>query len=230
MATDFELVLLDSVTSTQKEAQQRWLGDPVVVIAAHQSEGRGRRGNQWVSADRALAVSVTTGTTLPVHDRGVLAPIAGLAAHQVLAESGYGELSIKWPNDLLDPSSRKVAGVLVESDQRSVTVGLGVNFWTSAELVPGAGWLSDVDPGEDAPRRVGIAWAAAFLASASVPFDREAFVDRCSTIGHPITWHPSGSGMAVDVATDGRLVVDTQTGVTLLSASEVNHVRGVEGE
>lgn len=225
MATNYDLFLLDTVSSTQTEAQERWTSDPVVVIAGQQSEGRGRTGNRWFSADRSVAVSVTTSTKLPAQDRSVLAPIAGLAAHQILTSAGHEGLSIKWPNDLVDAHDAKVAGILVESDRWTVTVGLGINLWSSVELIDGAGWLFEQDPGPDHVVALGQAWAEAFLEAARQPFDRSGFADRCATVGQAITWNPMGSGMAVDVALDGRLVVDTQAGIVLLSSSEVHHVR-----
>lgn len=225
MATDYEFFSLETVTSTQQEAQDRWNSKPVVVYAESQTGGRGRSGDSWMSAARSVAVSVAFETSLPARERSVLALVAGLCAHGVLSSEGFAELGIKWPNDLLDVSGFKVAGTLVESNQWVVVVGLGVNLWSPEALVEGAGWLYEDDPGPEPGIRMGQQFAEALLESAEEPFDRRSFVDQCVTIGTPISWDGGTSGVAVDIAPDGRLVVETAAGVQLLSSGAIHHVR-----
>lgn len=225
MATDYEFFSLETIDSTQREAQQRWNGTPVVVYAESQTNGRGRSGNTWLSAERSVAVSVAFATKLPAEERSVLALVAGLCAHSVLSSEGFVDLGIKWPNDLLDGSGAKVAGTLVESSQWMVTVGLGVNLWSPESLVAGAGWLYDADPGTAPGLEISQRFAEALLLAAGEPFDRQSFVNTCVTVGSPITWDVGSSGVAVDIATDGRLVVETPKGVQLLSSGTIHHVR-----
>lgn len=225
MATNYEFFSLETVDSTQRQAQQRWNGSPVAVYAESQTEGRGRSGDSWLSASRSVAVSVAFETRLAPEDRSVLALVAGLCAHHVLSGEGFADLGIKWPNDLLDRSGAKVAGTLVESSHGTVTVGLGVNLWSPEKLVAGAGWLYDADPGPAPGIEISKRFAEALLQAAGEPFDRPAFVSRCVTVGSAITWDGGSSGVAVDIATDGRLVVETPQGIQLLSSGTIHHVR-----
>jgi BirA family biotin operon repressor/biotin-[acetyl-CoA-carboxylase] ligase len=106
-------------------------GDGVVVLAEHQTGGRGRLGRSWHDARGAsLLCSVlivdAVGGLSPA--RAALAPCvaAADAIEQVLGLS----VTLKWPNDLLI-DGRKVGGVLVESRAcpagRAWVIGIGIN-------------------------------------------------------------------------------------------------------
>ena len=48
MDTHYASIVLDSVGSTQDEAAARFTGSPLLIVAAHQAEGRGRLNRAWV--------------------------------------------------------------------------------------------------------------------------------------------------------------------------------------
>jgi BirA family biotin operon repressor/biotin-[acetyl-CoA-carboxylase] ligase len=75
-------------------------------------------------------------------------------------------------------------------------------------------------------------WYGRWLAAAADPIAsglREAYRSRCLTLGREVTvMLPTGAsvcGRATDVDEDGRLVVATATGLRLLAAGEVHHIR-----
>src|SRR5690606_21125731 len=73
-------------------------------------------------------------------------PLLCLGAAVATAEA-CPDLRIKWPNDLLGPDGRKVAGILAEMELgqgrvRYVVVGIGLNL-TAAPPLPTAAPLSD---------------------------------------------------------------------------------------
>ena len=57
MATPYFQLRLERVPSTQDVARERLAELPLLVMAGEQSEGRGRSGAGWMTADRALAAS-----------------------------------------------------------------------------------------------------------------------------------------------------------------------------
>src|SRR6478672_6999758 len=68
-------------------------------------------------------------TTAP--DRSVL-----VAEHQVHGRGGL-DLTLKWPNDLLDgPSQGKLAGILAQTNGEAVVVGIGLNVSTARDELP----------------------------------------------------------------------------------------------
>jgi len=106
-----------SVTSTQDLARALPIGS--IVIADHQTAGRGRLDRRWESPPgTALLVSFV----LPPN------PILSLAAGVAAAEAcGVGIVRLKWPNDLL-LGGGKVGGVLVEATPTKAICGIGINL------------------------------------------------------------------------------------------------------
>lgn len=103
-------------------------GEPagLVVVAQHQTSGRGRQGRSWHSPDGGLYL------TCLLRPR-VAQPLTSLAAGIAVAESLEAEgARLKWPNDVVI-NGKKVAGILVEGrwgDQQRpawVAIGIGVN-------------------------------------------------------------------------------------------------------
>ena len=148
------IVRLDSVGSTNDEVVTRaGAGEalPLAVVAAEQTEGRGRNGRAWSSPVGGVWLSV--GVDWPGYAGGavalrvalaVRAAVADEAAEMTLGAFDPGRLLIKWPNDLL-LDGKKVAGVLCErrglddgrSDGRAVlVVGVGINACFDAKQLP----------------------------------------------------------------------------------------------
>jgi BirA family biotin operon repressor/biotin-[acetyl-CoA-carboxylase] ligase len=117
----------------------------VVVVADHQSSGRGRRGRSWVAPPgSSLLVSVLLRP--PAKVAGVCAMAGGLAMAEAVDQvvGTVAGLGLKWPNDLV-VDDRKLAGVLAEADwpagvsdssgwrepgpteRVAVVVGIGIN-------------------------------------------------------------------------------------------------------
>lgn len=219
MATPYFQLRLESVPSTQDVARANLDALPVLVVAAHQSQGRGRSGSMWLTAERALAVSLAWR-----HDEADGRPfslMAGVAAVRALTEC-----RLKWPNDLL-LGGRKVGGILVERTSDVTVVGLGLNLWW-ADPSPEVTALYESDPGERAHIELGSSWGANLMELIDTPgWPRDEYRGVCSTIGEEIRWDPDGRGRAVDVAEDGSLVTETPGGVENLYSGAIRHVRTV---
>jgi BirA family biotin operon repressor/biotin-[acetyl-CoA-carboxylase] ligase len=112
---------LETVESTQLAAAGRPLGS--VVVADHQTAGRGRHGRSW-EAQAGSGLFVTF--VLPHSPLVVF--VAGVAA----AEACGGEVLLKWPNDLV-LRDRKLGGILAEIRNQHALVGIGINLsWAPA--------------------------------------------------------------------------------------------------
>jgi BirA family biotin operon repressor/biotin-[acetyl-CoA-carboxylase] ligase len=98
-----------------------------VVIAEHQTAGRGREGRRWESLPAAgLLLSLVAPPREPT--ARTLMPIrVGLAACRAIESAAPGvRAGLKWPNDV-QIDGRKVAGVLCESTPAGVVIGVGIN-------------------------------------------------------------------------------------------------------
>ena len=221
MATSYSVTHHGQVPSTQDLARDAYNGRPVLVTATEQTAGRGRSGSTWLSAPRSIAVSLAFRPGWAPSDLTIVPLLGGLAATEAM-----GDVELKWPNDVLRDGD-KVAGLLAELFDGIVVIGMGINLWWP-DAPPGATALFDRDPGGDEGRRLAERWADEVMSlvdggPGSWPIDR--YRARCVTLGTHITWDPDGAGLAVDVARDGSLVVDTVTGRINLTTAGVRHVR-----
>jgi BirA family transcriptional regulator, biotin operon repressor / biotin---[acetyl-CoA-carboxylase] ligase len=107
---------LDSTNRYLLDEARAGAAHGVVAVADHQSAGRGRLGRRWEAPSGSnLLLSVLLRPRLPPEQRHLASAVVTLAAADAVAELGLG-LGIKWPNDLLAPDGRKLAGVLAEAD------------------------------------------------------------------------------------------------------------------
>jgi BirA family biotin operon repressor/biotin-[acetyl-CoA-carboxylase] ligase len=115
------------------------LPEGALVVADHQSAGRGRLGRSWdAPAGTALLFSVLL---KPPAERRTpeLSLVAGIAVADALERMLGLSVQIKWPNDVM-LRRQKIAGCLAEARDGAVVLGIGVNVdQTRAELPPNAG-------------------------------------------------------------------------------------------
>lgn len=218
-----------STNSDVAEAGRRGEPEGLVVVAEHQSAGRGRQGRTWLSTPRAgLWLSVLLRPEVEVARRGWLPLLAGVA----LADTVPGS-RLKWPNDLL-LDGRKAAGILAEAvTPATVVVGIGLNVsQRQDELPPGVNATSLHLEGLTQDRT---ALAVQLLTRLRARYQdweglREDYLARCDTIGRPVRVVLPGNaeltGKAISVDEDGRLIVQTGDGrLCPIAAGDVTHVR-----
>lgn len=225
---------LGRVASTQ-DALRTWAetGAPegALVLAETQTAGRGRQGRRWESPGGGLYFSLLL---RPRTGLGAL-PLLPLAAGVGLAW-GLGVGGLKWPNDLLDPRFKKLAGVLLEAEVlgeevRHVLLGVGINVEPRG-LPPGAAALKHYFP--EARRHEVLARVLLALEHA-LPLveDKEALADAwrraALTLGRRVRVRWVGGvleGLAEDLREDGALVLRLKNGKRkAVTAGDVELVR-----
>jgi BirA family biotin operon repressor/biotin-[acetyl-CoA-carboxylase] ligase len=134
----------------------------VVVVADHQTGGRGRQGRVWVAPPEA-SLLVTVLLRPPARVVGLAAMAVAVAMAEAVEDVTGWAPGLKWPNDLVafgdggnsggrDLTDRKLAGILAEADwppgttasggwrepspdeRLAVVVGVGINVNWPAEL------------------------------------------------------------------------------------------------
>ncbi|MEY2404152.1 MAG: BirA family transcriptional regulator [Acidimicrobiaceae bacterium] len=115
----------------------------IVLVADHQTAGRGRAGRTWTApAGASLLLSLLVRP--PARVAGLSSMAIALAASDAIADVAGFRPRLKWPNDLVWPgdgsaADRKLAGILAEAhwpSEREVAVvlGIGINVNWPAEL------------------------------------------------------------------------------------------------
>ena len=119
--------------------QRMLVGDETegaVAVAEEQTEGRGRLGRNWEApAGTSVLVSVLLLPTVAGSRLPELSLVAGNAVAEAILEVTGIKPAIKLPNDVLI-SGRKVAGILAESSEGRVVLGIGVNVNQTLEQLP----------------------------------------------------------------------------------------------
>ena len=116
-----QVLRFESVTSTQDVARELPIGS--VVVADHQTAGRGRFDRRW---------DAPPGTALLVSFVLKPNPVLSLAAGVAAAEASGVEVRLKWPNDLLLDGG-KLGGILVEARADKAICGIGINLTWAPE-------------------------------------------------------------------------------------------------
>lgn len=242
-----EIRWTDQIGSTNQAAlEAAAAGHPsgLVIGAEEQVAGRGRRGRNWTApSGSALTFSLLLRPSLAPSSWPLLTLLAGSAVHTVATRvCPTADVGLKWPNDLL-VGGHKAAGILLESTDQAVVIGIGLNVdWRGVDRPEGvvatslAEHLSTAQPpadGEDL--RVGL--LVALLAELDRGY-RDALVDprgivrqyvpKCATLGRTVVAQgvARGTGTAVGLTAEGHLRIRTDTGhETVVSAGEVEHLR-----
>ena len=122
------------------DSTQRMLAEDeaegAIAVVEEQTEGRGRLGRAWEApAGTSVLVSILLLPTVEAPRLPELSLVAGGAVAQAIADVTGLEPAIKFPNDVL-VGGRKVAGVLAESSEGRVVLGIGVNANQTLEQLP----------------------------------------------------------------------------------------------
>ncbi len=221
---------LDSTNRYALEAARAGAEGGLVVVAAHQTAGRGRLDRTWEAPPgSSLLVSVLLRPVREPHT-AVTATAVALAA-AVRAVAGV-EAGLKWPNDLV-VGDRKLAGILAEAEADAVVVGAGCNVnW---DRFPPELATTATACNLEAGRPVAVDdLLDAFLVELRAALDdpaavRVAYRARLATLGRRVRVERAGAdltGEARDVTDTGALVVRDDTGTDHeVVAGDVVHLR-----
>jgi len=215
-----------------------------VLLAEHQSSGRGRRGRAWTCPlGGQLALSVLRGFDGALARLGGLGVAAGIAVAGALHAAGFPQIRLKWPNDLVVCSAsglHKLGGILVEGSGEHggaarAVIGIGLNVR-----------LPEIQPGIDQPwidlaRLSGTALPSRNALTAAIlahllpvlgGFDRHGLapmLERYAALDalhrQPVEVHTAvgvQSGIAVGLTPEGALRVQLADGERHFHAAEVS--------
>ena len=156
---------------------QRMLGpgdlEGTVAVADEQTEGRGRLGRSWhAPAGTALLFSTLLIPAVEPSRLPELSLVAADAVAEAIANTTGLDPKIKFPNDILI-GGRKVAGILAESSEGRVVLGIGVNANQNDAELPADAQTEPTSLRLELGRRVDRAeLLAAILARLEAAYDR----------------------------------------------------------
>ncbi len=223
-----------SIDSTNSKAYQLAIQDAEegeLVIAESQGKGRGRLGRDWFSpAFLNLYLSVILRPRIPPDQAPLITLMAAVATANAVERYSNLLPSIKWPNDIL-LRDRKVAGLLNEVHSETdrihfVILGIGVNLNMDGKMFPkeirNVATSLKREMGRTISRKTFLQslleeleeWYAIFLREGGAPV-LKAWQDRAKIKGKKVkvtSFGESLSGIAVDIDSDGALILETKDG------------------
>ncbi len=246
------LICLDSVDSTNNYAKKlAGEGAPhgTVVLCDHQTGGRGRRGNSFLSpAGKGLYLSVLLRPELPPMDVIDLTAWIAVAVCDAVEQVTGERPGIKWTNDII-LRRKKLCGILTEislegesGDLHYVVAGIGINVSQSAEDFGEEVSRVAISLEQALGRRIRRADLAAALIRAldrlarDFPEKKAEYLERyradCLTTGHEVRLIQKGqtrTAFAESIDDDFALVVRWSDGTReTITAGDVS-VRGLLG-
>ena len=216
--------------------------DGAVLIAEHQSAGRGRNGRAWSTPPRsqiALSVGIAA-RDVPTTAWGWVPLLTGVAVVDAVRATTGVDANLKWPNDVL-VGEGKLAGILAEvaAPDPVIVVGLGLNVTLTAEEAPDPRATSLLMLGSTMLDRSAL--LGAVLAELTVRIDRwrtgggpdatlvADYRRRSVTLGTRVRALLPGDREIIGVATDldesGQLSIDTGAQTVTVSAGDITHLR-----
>nr|CAL15816.1 biotin-[acetyl-CoA-carboxylase] ligase [Alcanivorax borkumensis SK2] len=214
---------------------------PQVFITECQQAGRGRRGRAWQSPFAAnLYASIRFTLNGGFAALGGLSLAVGVVVGEALrAFDPALPVALKWPNDLL-VNGAKVGGILIElagemEGRVDVVIGVGLNgrmTAAQAELIDQR-WTDLATVLTVMPSRTELASQVITQLMDMLPlfqaqgFDafKGAFADFDAVSGKKVVVSATGQnlvGVAVGVASDGALLLETDDGIRSLYGGEVS--------
>ena len=236
---------LEQTGSTNRDLLAKAAGLPEFYVLAtdFQTAGKGRMDRSWeanpgssVMASVLLRPSFTESSGI-----GWLSLMTALAISQAISALGQ-EAKIKWPNDVLI-QDKKVSGILAEvaTDLSCVVIGFGINVnQTATELPVETATSLLVETGGSIDRDQLLAAVIQNLkklyfelsasgGDAEASGLREAILSLSATVGQQVSVEfPNGKktfGLAKQIDSTGRLVVETSSETLTVSAGDVLHLR-----
>jgi BirA family transcriptional regulator, biotin operon repressor / biotin---[acetyl-CoA-carboxylase] ligase len=212
--------------------------DRTVLVADHQTAGRGRLDRRWEAppgANLLVSIVVAPAPAVPAEATHRVGVAAVAAVRRFVRDDVAPDVGLKWPNDLL-VGDRKLAGILAQRvlDHDAVVVGLGLNVgWAPDGAAAVAPLVADENDPVDPARLL----RALLEEIDALPTDiGPRYVECLVTIGRWVRVEMPAAvdplfGRAVGVDEVGRLLVTDADGRRHdLDVGDVVHVRALDGE
>ena len=204
-------IFFDEIANTQDYAINEFKEETLLIVSKAQTAGRGTNKNKWENADQSLAASLVFNKKI-VNFKKTLIPL--LAGYSFVCLNQIEDLKLKWPNDIT-LNEDKVGGVLVEENNDLICIGLGINYFWSNPVMPGAGGLYKEKQDDNEILFDAEKWAKKVMYYITKKdFNLENYKLKLTTLGKLVEY-PDGRGWAKDINDDGSLKIETPSGELL---------------
>ena len=225
--------VLDSTNTKAKSLAKAGAPHGTVVIAGSQTGGRGRMGRQFASPAGSVYLSVILRPQKPAGQLMHLTCAAAVAACQAIKQVAGIRPGFKWINDLVI-DQKQLGGILPEMSIDPKTqlveyaiIGIGINCLRVPEEVADMATCLGIRP---EPVCAALIEEFSQLDLGNPEALRLRYKQHCITLGQTVKILGTDTiGTAVDITSDGALVMALADGKTLTVNSGEVSVRGMYG-
>ena len=251
MTISYTIQQYDTIDSTNLEARrliQQGFGHGTVVVAETQTAGKGRLGRAWESAKGSgIWFSVILEPAISLQQMRQYSFVIAVAVAEGIRQTTGLESWVKWPNDVLI-RGKKVCGILLElvterNQPVRLIAGIGINASQQMadfpEDVQAKATSLAMETGCEINRQAVLDAVLQQIDANSTRMEQEGFAAirdvwtalSCVT-GKEVQVVRQGEtvlcGIAVGLAEDGSLLVETANGVEQIMAGDVS-LRAADG-
>ena len=138
---NYEFIHIKSTTSTMIEVKNylNQNNKNCIFLSDLQTEGRGQRGNLWVSSEGNMYCSMSFNNFLEINDYFLYNVLIAVSIKLSLEKFGAKKIKFKWPNDLFYEKS-KFGGIISEvyninDNKKYIITGFGININSCPNLI-----------------------------------------------------------------------------------------------
>lgn len=237
---------VDSTNSEAKRAAEDGCGQGLLILGEEQTAGKGRRGRYWASGKgEGVFMTLLLKPDIDPGNASMLTLIMGMAVRDAIEKVTGLEAQIKWPNDIVC-DGKKICGILTEMSAQidyinHIVIGVGINVH-NREFPPDVQSVA-TSVYQQTGKKIRRAQLAAevmncfenyyniYLQTENMKNLQNAYNTHLINRGRRVRvsdLKKDFTGMARGINEKGELLVETEDGLTAVSAGEVS-VRGVYG-
>lgn len=224
----------DSTMNLAKEHLAASPADFAVYISDMQTDGRGRQSRKWESLAGNLFATYAMAVPGDTSKLSGFSLVAGLAMCKTLADMGV-RVRLKWPNDLLTLSTKKIGGILVEISEiggkKYLLCGIGLNLVDKPAGIENVSSVKDTSGQVFSPSQVLVkftphlkSYFERFIEKGFATYKNE-WMQQAAFIGRDITVHVSKdkkvSGMLMGVSTEGSLQIEIGGKIETVNSGDI---------
>lgn len=136
----YHLKEVDSTNNFALAKAKEGAPEGTLILADYQYQGRGQGDHSWYSPEGGIYLSTILRPKVSPSDINSWNMMAGLAVMETLREYIKGNISLKFPNDVL-VDGRKIAGILTEmrgdfNHIQYLVMGIGININFKVDKIP----------------------------------------------------------------------------------------------
>ncbi len=231
-----KIIHYDTINSTMDIAKSiAQKGKTGIVIAETQTKGRGRLKREWCSQNGGIYFTAILKPNISPMKIQLLNLAAGVAVAKAIRKTFGLNANLKWPNDVLI-NGKKVCGILSEIDAESdivnfMNLGVGINVNNDIPIENGAVSIKKL-LGKSVSRKGIFKRVTENIRESELSMNIENMLsqwrDLSSTLDsyvRVVTHRKIIEGKAIDIDSNGALLVRTGNGIERVIAGDCIHVR-----